>query len=592
MLKKVTSVPKLAKNACKLLTAHGSLCCYTVGIYGRRARIFRFDHASAIASPLFDYVKYLHTLLDLLHRLNHPDFDRPGAVLGHDDSSYRINNAAELENIGMPGLDARDRICDRLVMPSGCGKYYLLRSCSINPRLSFRTTMVREAVEVFRLRQDGDDTTLRWKTDSRKAAQAVTDDYVPVRVIVGEAWRMMNFLRERNIEGFGLPKMLHGEDLGDLRDADGNFTSHFTRRMRVVLDSVGAPLSEFESTKELVQAMRDAIEGHSRVGVPHRDVRDGNVMIIRDPRKKHTGLVDGFELPNGNRGSPLSDDDFNVVDELKRELKKREGTPQFISVSLLQVRSVDSNGEPVESEPIEHAVCHDLESFYWLLIWIVIRHTDHSSVHGALACSRLFDAGTKGDAFELTTGHLGKMPLSVKGSEPLSWLMRGLKSLVAAAYLDELAGPVVLGGDGERRVIPLTYESVLQVFDRALVMDGGPENDKAIPFPPPTLRQKLNKPSDGTLNFGSGGKQKDSVRADGQGGLPTIVQASTHDGVYYGTNKGPDLPRLRSIAGPSGTAAGPSASGAASTKRRKRNWSEILPAREQHEHKAKRARQN
>ncbi|PCH39208.1 hypothetical protein WOLCODRAFT_85161, partial [Wolfiporia cocos MD-104 SS10] len=297
--------------------------------------------------------------------------------------------------------------------------------------------------------------------------------------------------------------------------------------MRVVLDSVGVPLSIFESMQKLMQAMQDAIEGellakhlchlcvgHSRVGIMHRDIRDGNVMIIHDPCKKHVGLMNNFDYSclvdlqhyvdaDGNRGSPLSNDDLNMVDKLKRELKERTGMPQFISVSLLQARGVNSNSEPIESEPIEHTVCHDLELFYWLLIWIVLCHTDHSSIHGALACSRLFDASIDGDAFELRTGHLGKMPLCMEGGEPLSWLMRRLKSLVTAAYPDELVGPVVLGDDGERHATLLMYKSVLQAFNQALVMDGWPENDKAIPFPPPTLCQ--------TLNFGSSGEQKDSV---------------------------------------------------------------------------------
>ncbi|PCH39195.1 hypothetical protein WOLCODRAFT_167844 [Wolfiporia cocos MD-104 SS10] len=35
---------EMFKNACRLLTAHGSLCSYNVGIYGRQARIL--DHTS------------------------------------------------------------------------------------------------------------------------------------------------------------------------------------------------------------------------------------------------------------------------------------------------------------------------------------------------------------------------------------------------------------------------------------------------------------------------------------------------------------------------------------------------------------------
>ncbi|PCH39197.1 hypothetical protein WOLCODRAFT_158737 [Wolfiporia cocos MD-104 SS10] len=120
---------------------------------------------------------------------------------------------------------------------------------------------------------------------------------------------------------------------------------------------------------------------------------------------------------------------------------------------------------------------------------------------------------------------------------------------------------------------------MLGVFNEDLAMDSWPENDKAIPIIPLT-----------TL-----ASRRASVWASGRPGLGKIPELPTHDGAYDGTNKGPDVPRLRSpapIAGPSSTAAGPSASRAVSTKRRKRNWSELLPPRERHEHMAKWARQN
>ncbi|PCH38927.1 hypothetical protein WOLCODRAFT_158462 [Wolfiporia cocos MD-104 SS10] len=650
---------QLAKNACKLLTAHGSLCSYTVGIYGRKARIFRFDHASAIASPLFDYVKCPHILLNFLHRLTHPDFDRPGAILGHDDYSYRVS-AAEVDSIGVPGLDDRDRICNRIVMLPGCDKYFLLlRPRSINPRLFSRATMVREAVEVFRLPPDGDDTTLRWTTDARKASQAVADDYVPVRVIVKEAWRQVirhretvfyarikKFLKERGLDRYALPEMLFGEDLGDVRDADGNSTLHLTQssacrlneeedirnsgersHMRIVLDSVGIPLSEFSSTKELVEAIRDAIKGHLLAflaGVLHRDVSDGNVMIIRDLLKEYKGFLDDFDYsglieslmyedPDGNRGSPLAEEDTELADELKNELKERTGTLEFLAIALLNIPG-DKGGqgaaERVEKKIIDHQVCHDLESFYWLLIWVVLRHTKHSDEDEDLACSVLFDANTEAAARTLKSGFLVSNSLSVEGNQPLSWLLDKLRWLV----FDANFGGIRAEGPARRT---LTYESVLGVFKEALTMDGWPENDKAIPFLPPTMRQGSKKPADGTLSFKAGVQQKGSVRRSGQGGPPPILDPEHYDPgmmdisheLRRAAEEGfpkkqhshswasdmeylPPFPNLSPIAGPSGTAAGPSASGTTSTKRRKRNWSELLPPRKQYERSAKRARQN
>jgi hypothetical protein len=39
-----------------------------------------------------------------------------------------------------------------------------------------------------------------------------------------------------------------------------------------------------------------------------------------------------------------------------------------------------------------HAVRHDLESFYWILAWIALRHLKRDHPAGTLACTNLFDA--------------------------------------------------------------------------------------------------------------------------------------------------------------------------------------------------------
>ena len=84
--------------------------------------------------------------------------------------------------------------------------------------------------------------------------------------------------------------------------------------VRMVLKSVGTPLSEFKDTKELAMAFRDAIEGTSlrtcsdaswlrqpaghrlayEKGVIHRDVSEGNVMICRDPGSPFKGFIHDF----------------------------------------------------------------------------------------------------------------------------------------------------------------------------------------------------------------------------------------------------------------------------------------------------------
>ena len=100
-----------------------------------------------------------------------------------------------------------------------------------------------------------------------------------------------------------------------LREKDGQNPARFNERshMRLVMKTVGRPLSSFNSTKEMVTAIRDAIIGEQLVHLPssgcnayckclsghmlafkagliHRDLSDGNVMITDG------GLFYGFLL--------------------------------------------------------------------------------------------------------------------------------------------------------------------------------------------------------------------------------------------------------------------------------------------------------
>lgn len=46
-----------------------------------------------------------------------------------------------------------------------------------------------------------------------------------------------------------------------------------------------------------------------------------------------------------------------------------QGTTYFMAVELLIAQN--------DNLPTVHSACHDLESFYWLLVWLILRHTDH-----------------------------------------------------------------------------------------------------------------------------------------------------------------------------------------------------------------------
>jgi hypothetical protein len=63
-----------------------------------------------------------------------------------------------------------------------------------------------------------------------------------------------------------------------------------------------------------------------------------------------------------------------------------QGTLPFVAIKMIQ--NMDEN---VAKKETLHAAEHDLESVYWLLIWMILRHTDHGPKEGDMACSNLFD---------------------------------------------------------------------------------------------------------------------------------------------------------------------------------------------------------
>lgn len=88
-------------------------------------------------------------------------------------------------------------------------------------------------------------------------------------------------------------------------------------------------------------------------GILHRDVSDTNVLITDDPSKPFRGFITDFDLA-------VLTDDVLLTDE---DEQSWTGTLRFIAIEQLGQRG------------IPHAVRHDLESFYWVLISMVLQYT-------------------------------------------------------------------------------------------------------------------------------------------------------------------------------------------------------------------------
>ncbi|KAH9831786.1 uncharacterized protein C8Q71DRAFT_285114 [Rhodofomes roseus] len=257
---------------------------------------------------------------------------------------------------------------------------------------------------------------------------------------------------------------------------------------RMVLKTIGTPLTDFECTREVVTALRDAVEGHRQAyedGVIHRDISEGNVMIARLGEafagfiqdldfsfswrrfleKRNYASVDlatwekycvehGHEPPQANDVDPANNS------------KERTGTVLFMAVQVLLGK-------------ITHEARHDLESFYWLLVFIVLRHTKHGHAKKNAAFASLFCShDLEQCASHKMTWLLSlRAPLDVPDNEPLSTLLEDLRALFDSNFPDKRA-PI-------RRV---THQEVLDVFNNALAKDW-PLDDASVPWVSPLNRQ-------------------------------------------------------------------------------------------------------
>ncbi len=128
---------------------------------------------------------------------------------------------------------------------------------------------------------------------------------------------------------------------------------------------------------------------------------------------------------------------------------------------------------------ILHNVHHDIESFYWVLIWVVFRHTAHTHRLGDAACAQYFKLGNDTDSHSAKWGLLVESMVSgivVKDNAPLSLLISTFTRLVQNSLGLRCAEPV-----------PLTHDAVLALFEEVLKMDW-PEGDAALPVTLPDTR--------------------------------------------------------------------------------------------------------
>ncbi|KIK51533.1 hypothetical protein GYMLUDRAFT_181302 [Collybiopsis luxurians FD-317 M1] len=181
----------------------------------------------------------------------------------------------------------------------------------------------------------------------------------------GETYRALNSKGVRNI-----PQLVAAGNVSGCPGwtcGDEPFLEPQKRRVhhhyRLVLDTIGHSLTHFDSTWQLVNAILDAMIAHQdaleRAQRLHRDISVGNIIITDDSR----GMLIDWELSK-------------VLDHKEPRSYEKTGTWQFRSVRLLEADS---------QNPIEHSAGDDVESFFWVLSWVVGRNASSSMTNNVWA---------------------------------------------------------------------------------------------------------------------------------------------------------------------------------------------------------------
>ncbi|KAL7919357.1 serine/threonine-protein kinase Sgk2 [Trichoderma austrokoningii] len=120
----------------------------------------------------------------------------------------------------------------------------------------------------------------------------------------------------------------------------------------LVISPAGRVLSDFRSVRELLEGLRDAIKAHRSLYVQgrilHRDISSNNILIT-DPEKSggYKGMLIDLDLAKDQDSGPSG-------------ARHRTGTMQFMAIEVLR--------------GIDHTYRHDLESFFYVLLWMCARY--------------------------------------------------------------------------------------------------------------------------------------------------------------------------------------------------------------------------
>ncbi|KAH9077764.1 hypothetical protein EDB83DRAFT_1512338 [Lactarius deliciosus] len=254
--------------------------------------------------------------------------------------------------------------------------------------------------------------------------------------------------------------------------SDHQFNTH--RHHRLILDTVGKKLNRFKSSRGLVKAINDAIIAHKgahNIGVLHRDISSGNILITEntDSEGKATdggGLLIDWDL------CKVSHD--KSTDDSGEQRHSRTGTWLFMAADL------------VYNSKIQHSFVHDLESAFYVLLWQSAHYlpsewgeTGLAALHALIGVEVQVDnMDTRKMGFMATPYLLTSLNFpgpSPNTHSPLGELIRSFADMFFPKYTMR---PLWSTVPVKKPAFTITHEQVIELFSAALgKVDEWPSSD-------------------------------------------------------------------------------------------------------------------
>ncbi|KAH8984957.1 hypothetical protein EDB92DRAFT_1459802 [Lactarius akahatsu] len=368
---------------------------FSVVLFGNTGRLLRWDRSGVIYTEPFNWSTQPDTLFEFLWRLNFLSdvkrgYDTTVTSVADDEAEAALSKLRTyegLENVAKADLH-KFLVRDDHTL-NGQIKYFIAPSAVWDSEALFgRSTFGYIAY-------DPETTNLVYLKDFwRTERDGIQKE--------GDVYRELHDAQVPNIAKLGLAgdvPLLPECGRTDSPAVQRTMTQEFVKdwcpgqprvdpyvHYRLVLETLGEPLHRFKSTRELCKVIRDAIAAHTeayeRVGILHRDVSAGNILIT----EKRSGILIDWDLSK------------KVVKEGsgKKRQHSRTGTWQFISIARLQ-----------EPSTRPHEVSDDLESFFWVLLYLVAKCRGPENVSNQL--QNVFDQNDDMDDDGIIRGGRGKL---------------------------------------------------------------------------------------------------------------------------------------------------------------------------------------